>query len=596
MALVDNAFYVNFGNGSSTGWFGVSVWATGASKVCGNLIRQLTVSPALTERCFVCIASTGGTGTTGGTEPTWSTPSRGQKFTDNTVTWQECSGIAALNGDLANTPSWTVVKNTAVTLGQVIKNVAGTLILICTTAGTAGNGAEPSWAAFTNAGATTADNTVTWTTLGASFSAWAAPHARLNNAYAANWGQAGNSFFFGDNSAETHTASVNLVNPGTNASPCFIYCCDHTVAPPTSANLKTTGTWSVTGASNLQFNGGYAYYYGITFTAGSATNQGNITLGAASSAFAQKMENCSMVLGGTNAASIFNFGNGLAATRVWLANTTLGFNNVSQAIVLNVNEFVWENTPSALVGSAVPTILFKPSAANGTSILRGVDLSAAGSGKTIVQGAAVSGFVNLVDCKLGASVTVAATTLAIGGTLTNVIRSDSSGTNYRQERYAYEATQTVETTIVRTGGASIEGTGQSWKIVTTANPKWLWPYKSPFMQVENKATGANVTVTVYGIWGTGSVPNNDDIWIEAEWLGSASFPLGSFINSTKANNLAAGSALSSDSSTWGGSTTPFKMSVTLSSPQPAQTGPINIRVLAAKPSTTFYIDPQPVLN
>lgn len=595
MALVDNAWYINFGNGTSTGWFGVTAWSLGASKVCGNIIRQATVSPALTERCFVCIASTGGTGTTGGTEPTWSTPSRGQKYTDNTVTWQECSGIAALNGDLTNTPSWTVVKNTAVTLGQVIKNVAGTLILICTTAGTAGNGAEPSWAAFTNAGATTADNTITWTTLGASFSAWAAPHARLNNAFTTNWGQAGNAFFFGDNSAELATVSVNLIGQGTNAAPCFIYCCDHTVAPPASTNLKTTGTWTITGASNLGFNGGYAYYYGITFSAGSSTNQGNITIGA-TVAFAHKFENCGLVLAGTNAASIVNIAQNLSGSRVWFINTTVSFGAVGQTIVSNAAEFVWENTASAVIGAAVPTKLFTPPAASGTNILRGVDLSALGTGKAIVGGGGAGGFYSIIDCKLNALVTVAGTPTIIGGTITNVIRSDSSGTNYRQERYAYEATQTVETTIIRTGGASIEGTGQSWKIITTANPRWLWPYKSPVMQVENKTTGSNVTVTIYGIWGTGSVPNNDDIWIEAEWLGSASFPQGSFINSTKTNNLAAGSALSSDSSTWGGSTTPFKMSVTLSSPQPALTGPINVRVLAAKPSTTFYIDPQPVLS
>jgi hypothetical protein len=594
---VDNAFYTNFGNGSSTGWFGVTAWATGASKVCGNIIRQATVSPALTERCFVCIASTGGTGTTGGTEPTWSTTSRGQKFTDNTVTWQEATGVAALNGDLTNTPTWATVKNTAVTLGQVIQNVAGTLILICTTAGTAGNGAEPSWAAFTNAGATTADNTVTWTTLGASFSAWAAPHARLNNATASTWAQAGNSVFFGDNSAETNAASVNLSNQGTTTAPISVICVDHTVAPPTSSNLKTTGTWSVTGASNLGFNGGYAYYYGLTFTAGSGSSQGNITFGAANTAFAQKMENCSVVLGGTSAASTMNFGNGFNATRLWFVNTTVGFNNVSQVIISNINEFVWENTPSALVGSAVPTNLFSTSTVLGIHTIRGVDLSAAGSGKTLVRsGVGMPGTFNFIDCRLNASVTVSGNPSVIGGYITTVIRSDSSGTNYRHERYAYEATQTVETTIVRTGGAAIEGTPLSWKIVTTANSKWLWPYKSPFMLVENKSTATNVTVTVFGIWGGGAVPNNDDIWIEAEYLGSASFPQGSFINSTKANNLAAGSALSSDSSTWGGSTTPFKMSVTLSSPQPAQTGPIHLRVLCAKPSTTWYIDPQPVLS
>jgi hypothetical protein len=84
-------------------------WATGVTKHCGDLIRQNTAPSVGNERVFVCVASTSGTGTTGGAEPTW-TVTRGAKNTDNTVTWQEATGIAALNGDLTNTPNWTAVK------------------------------------------------------------------------------------------------------------------------------------------------------------------------------------------------------------------------------------------------------------------------------------------------------------------------------------------------------------------------------------------------------------------------------------------------------------------------------------------------------
>src|SRR3954470_14971670 len=118
MALVDNAFYVNFGNGSSTGYYAVTAWATGATIAAGAIRRQLAAPAVGSERVFVCIVA----GTTHATtEPTW-VITRGGKTTDNTVTWQECTGIAALNGDATNTPSWTItatppggVKGTAVT-------------------------------------------------------------------------------------------------------------------------------------------------------------------------------------------------------------------------------------------------------------------------------------------------------------------------------------------------------------------------------------------------------------------------------------------------------------------------------------------------
>jgi hypothetical protein len=45
-----------------------------------------------------------------------------------------------------------------------------------------------------------------------------------------------------------------------------------------------------------------------------------------------------------------------------------------------------------------------------------------------------------------------------------------------------------------------------------------------------------------------------------------------------------------------GSWAPFKLTTTLSSPQPAMAGYLHARVRAAKPSTTFYIDPKVVLT
>jgi hypothetical protein len=307
-------------------------------------------------------------------------------------------------------------------------------------------------------------------------------------------------------------------------------------------------------------------------------------------------DTCKFTMASTGSGSKIQIGaNAIPALYTKFYNTTFKFAAVGH--VLNVNGVVdWINTPGAVDGAgSIPTILMITSASgHAMGTFRGVDFSALGSGKTILSGTNGPVQFNFVDCKLGASVTKLASLPSTS--LVHFVITDSSGTNYVTEKDNIFGTQTTETTIVRTGGAQILSHSVSWKIVTTSSSNWALPFASVPMQVSNSSTAQNVTVTVYGIWGGGAVPNNDDIWIEAEYLGASGSPLGSYINSSKANILAAGSAVASDASTWGGSTTPFKMSVTLSSPQPAQAGPINVRVFCAKLSTTFYIDPQPDLS
>src|SRR5258707_12389648 len=116
MAFPRTQWYVN-----SVGYAAITAWATGATIAAGAL-RRPTAPAVGNERIVVAIV--GGT-THATTEPTWTT-TRGAKNTDNTVTWQEVTGQAAVNGDLTNTVPWSdsTVKNPALTLGTIIKHVA----------------------------------------------------------------------------------------------------------------------------------------------------------------------------------------------------------------------------------------------------------------------------------------------------------------------------------------------------------------------------------------------------------------------------------------------------------------------------------------
>ena len=654
MAYFDTTWYVNFGNGSSTGYYAVAQWANGTVYAAGNLVRQLATPTVGNERVFVCIAG----GTSGGAEPAW-TLTRGAKTTDNTVTWQEVTGTAAMNGDssTADTVPWLSVKNQAVSLGVIIQDGAADTFFICSTAGTAGNGAEPTW--NKTAGATTADNTVTWTSLGAisNFVAWGAPHARLANVAGTNWVAAGNQVFLGDNSAETQASEWFPNFPGTIANPLFIYCVDHTASvPPGPSNLKTTASVTTTGANDIRIVGS-AYIYGITFSAGSGAT--NVQFwGQANSGFSQtwlEFDSCNLIKAGTTGIAIaIQFGNGgNISSKVVLNNTTVKFGSTSDGIYLTNVDFEWKNTSSAIQGATLPTTLFSSGqfGYGYRALLNGIDLSALGSGKTIFGAAAGLSAYNMVDCKLGASVTVASTP-TVPSNIVDVVTSDSSGTTYQQQRYRYEGTLLPETTVVRTGGASDGITPISWKITTTANSKWVDPFSSFPIAQWNATTGANVSGFLRGIVNAAAVPNNDQIWMDLEYLGSASAPLGSFANNTKANNLATGTALAADTSAWdsqgpvrqnstsysigstftvatapgqrfwvvsGSGTTAanvpagyascvdgatvtdggytvragcrFQMSVTLSAPQPQLAGYLYATVKAALPSTTWWVDP-----
>jgi hypothetical protein len=147
-----------------------------------------------------------------------------------------------------------------------------------------------------------------------------------------------------------------------------------------------------------------------------------------------------------------------------------------------------------------------------------------------------------------------------------------------------------ETTIVRTGGASDGATPLSWKVVTAgvAYCNFSFPFECPPIAIWNDIVGSAVSAAVEGVWGGGAVPNDDDVWLDVEYLGDASSPQGSIVNDGKADLLTAAAPQASSTATWGGSTTKFKLAVTFT---PQQKGWIYARVKCAKASTTFYIDP-----
>jgi len=630
----------------SVSYAAITAWATGATIAAGALRRPS--APSLNnERVVVCIVA----GTTHATtEPTWTT-TKGAKNTDNTVTWQECTGQPGVCGDLTNCPNWTSIKNTNPGLGKVIQNNAGTFLFICSTAGTAGNGSEPSWG--TTAGNTTADNAATWTCIGAvaNFTAFKAAHARLVPAFTANWGAAGDTFYVGDDHAETQsTSQLTLGPPSSATSQCQILCCDHTKSPPAAADLKTTATVTTTGNNNFTIQNG-SYWYGITFQCGSGANAALMSI--TPNTFTMIFDSCSIQKLGTSASTIaisFNNNGGSSSGHIKLRNTTVKFGATGDAIRCFGGRTEWIDTPSAIAGATLPTNIFA-AATTGGGVLRceGVDFSALGSA-TIFGTLSTAANYTFIGCKFGSSFVVAG---ALGsGTVVDFINCDSGSAYNSHSRNTQEGAHTIAINPVRTGGAS-DGTAISWSITTRTNASPVFPFFCMPIMIWNAVTGTNRTVTVAGIWNAAALPNNDDIWLEAEYFGSSSTPITSRKTQTKATVLSSNAALPADStSAWdsaataranttaysvgniiklasnpgriffcttagtsagsepggyssavdGGSVTDsgavfragvrFSLTVTLSSPQPQKAGYIKAYVMVGKASaSSIWIDP-----
>lgn len=591
MALFDTTWYV-----SSVGWAAVTAWAAGAAKTAGSMVRQ-TAPAVAAERVFIALDP----GTTHATtEPTW-TNTRGAKNTDNDITWQEITGAACVNGDVTNTPASSSVRSQAITLGATIKNNAATHYFICSTAGTAAAG-EPTY--DTTAGNTTADGTATWTCIGAvgNFTGGQAPHARLENALTTTWAAVGNTIFVKSDHAQTAAAAVNINGAGTPANPNKIFCHNGAAYPPLSANLTTGGTITSTGNNTVQIGasaGTGLYIRGLTFECGTGANNLNFALQAAGAPGLLVLDNCALRMVATGSSGRINIGQSGSASLVKFLNTTVKFGAVGQNINTLSGSGVLEWRGGGLEsGSAVPTALFGGSASAGntrlTALIEGVDLSAITSGNALVfQAAAGSSRYVFKDCKLASGVVAynlsGSTNPGPSGPVVDLIRCDHAAANTRSERHNYLGSETTETTIVRTGGASDGTTSHARKIVTSANALFVDPFESLPISVWNEDTGSAKTLTVYGIWGGGAVPDNDDIWIEVEYLGSSATPVGGTVSSAKADPLATAASYSSDGSTWGGSTTAFKMSVTFT---PQMKGPITVYVRAGLASSTFYYDPK----
>lgn len=335
---------------------------------------------------------------------------------------------------------------------------------------------------------------------------------------------------------------------------------------------------------------GYAkavYLYGITLRTGGST-QANITVAAAQRQ-ATTAENCYLWLGGTGASSSIGASN--TAATFTLRDCTVRFGNSGQRLRTLSESF-------AMVGGSVSAAGTMPNSLIGDArnvTLHGVDLSALTN--TLVGDLAQDTTVTLSQCKLGAGVTILAaqTSAPTAGSPCVYAFDCHSGDTHLMFGY-YDALGSVvsNTGTYLTAGAA----GQSWEINTTANPWFLEPFCTPWIDLYHDGTsGITPYLEVLRNNGTATKYNDDEVWAEVSAKVTAGTVLPTFYADRR--GLVASAAAQADGAgtgswTIGSSNSPASFKIDSgASLTPAETGHVRFRICVGKASVSgLYVDPQ----
>jgi hypothetical protein len=453
-----------------------------------------------------------------------------------------------------NVTAWAAV--TSYSVGDIRRQLAAPTVgnervWRCTTAGLSG-GSEPTWTL--TKGSTTNDGTAVWTEItGNSTYNWTAPHARLANAL--SWAAAGDTVYLSQDHAETQASAMTITGPGTAGSPVRVFCVNRSGSvPPVSADLRNTATISTTGANNLTVNGGLIFGSpapstsgGAIFQVGSGSNTALFVTGGNNRHF----NNCSIVNNNTSTSSgiVLGAAGGGSSSYDRFYNTTVTFGSASQSIAIQNIRFEWFATASAVAGTAPTTLFSNISTRAATALISGVDLSAVTG--TLVGAPSNTWLFIFEQCRLNSAVT--ASTASPNGRFSPRVElhnCDSGGTNYRQEWRDYPGNIVQSTSVVRTSGASDGTTPISWAFSSSAFATYDVQLFGPIVPIWNDTTGSSVTFYMRGIYNGAALPKNDEVWLEIEYPGNASYPLASFASNVKADILATGASQTADSTAW----------------------------------------------
>jgi hypothetical protein len=404
---------------------------------------------------------------------------------------------------------------------------------------------------------------------------------------------AGDNIWVASDHSESTAGNVLLSWAGTAASPTRIISADKTSgAPP--ATMQAGASVAATGANNITvFNSGFGYAFGITFGAGNGGTTGFVSVNGSTGDVV--CEQCSFKLVGSGATARINLSNNPGG-KSKLVDCTFKFASTSQAIRSGTltGTSAQVTGGSILSGGSAIAQLLNPSDGQ-TFLFDGFDLSNAAATADIVSGTSENVFVTLRNCKLPASWSGNLCSAVIGvGSIINLHGTDSTDTNYRLAKGTIYGNVVHETTLVRSDGASDGTTSLSWNMTSTADAEWNHQtLDSPEIVRWNETVGSAITATIEILHDSATNIQDDEIWMEMQYLGTSGVPLSLFVDDAAADYLATPADQADSSASWTttGMTNPNtqKLSVTFT---PQEKGFIHAVVKLAKASYTVYVDPK----
>lgn len=416
---------------------------------------------------------------------------------------------------------------------------------------------------------------------------------------------AGDDLFIAHDHSQT-SAINTLTFPGTRASPNRLLCVNDSAnyasssgATPAAGTLVSSPSALIEGNTSTYTVNGSLYAYGLIVRCASA---GSNTMLANAADTVQAWEKTAFQHrapsygGGVGRFIIGAAESSALRVRMDWKDCTLEFNSTSTNRVGISVAADW-NWRGGSITSLTATAINLFQTKSGEINWDGIDLSTMPTGTVIADedwagGPHAGAIVRMRNCRMpsGWAGTLQGGGRKVGNSM--VLTALGYSNKYRVYAADYWGDVIPETTIVRTGGAS-DGTNAlpSWKIVTQGSAAVNFPlgvFYTPPMFSQFVTTGSK-TATVE-IANSSLNLKDDEIWIEVMAMGVTGSPQTLLASSRKADLLASGTTLTSSSETWGGSPTyKQKMSVSFTV---NEAGPVTVRVCAARPSTTVYVDPR----
>ena len=201
--------------------------------------------------------------------------------------------------------------------------------------------------------------------------------------------------------------------------------------------------------------------------------------------------------------------------------------------------------------------------------------------------------IEFVNCKFHASTTLVPTgTWLAGAASVSYVNCDSCDTEYKYAHYSREGALTVDTATYASDPATVAGTSLSWKIVTTASAIESSPFVTPWVSTWIDSTGSK-TLSLELVYDSATNLTDREVWAEFEYLGNASYPLGTVVSTRNANPFTGtGTDLTAGSATWTEAMANDNKDKITTTVTVNGKGLARARLFVAKASQTLYVDPQ----